>query len=106
MKKILIIIALLVISKVSFSKALFTIAPSFPILGGKIALRQYGSQTVEFDLSINREYELSTNDFEDVTATIEFIYWSPTQNKVIFTKEITSNGFNGGSTMVAPQKIS
>lgn len=106
MKKILIIIAFLFISKLSFSKALFTVAPTFPISGGKIALRQNGSQTVAFDLSINREYNLSTHDFEDVTARIEFIYRTPTEDKVMFTKEITSSGFNGGSTMVAPQEIS
>lgn len=106
MKKILIIIAFLIASNVSFSKAIFTVGPNFPIVGGKIALRQNGSQTVAFDLSINREYNLSINDFEEVNAKIEFIYRTPTQDKIVFTKEITSSGFNGGSTMVAPQEIS
>lgn len=106
MKKILIIIAFLFISKLSFSRALFTVGPNFPMVGGKIALSQNGSQTVSFDLSINREYNSSTQSFEEVNATIEFIYRTPIQDKIIFTKQITSSGFNGGSTMVAPQEIS
>lgn len=104
MKKILIIIAFIIVSKVSFSKAIFTVGPNFPMVGGKIALRQSGSQTVSFDISINREYNLSTQSFEEVTATIEFIYRTPIEDKIIGTKQITSSGFNGGSTLIATQE--